>query len=67
LLPQLRTSLSEAFTAWRNAICGALTRLCDDGLSSPDAALQAITTSMLSAIQGACCSPRPRAIREACA
>jgi TetR/AcrR family transcriptional regulator, transcriptional repressor for nem operon len=48
----LRTSLSEAFRAWRDAIRGALARLRDHGLISPDGDLEALTTFMLSTIQG---------------
>ncbi|MBV9414184.1 MAG: TetR/AcrR family transcriptional regulator [Solirubrobacterales bacterium] len=48
----LRTSLSEAFTAWSDAIRGALARLRENGLISPDADLGALTTITLSAIQG---------------
>ncbi|MBV9166358.1 MAG: TetR/AcrR family transcriptional regulator [Solirubrobacterales bacterium] len=49
---ELRTSLSEAFRAWSDAIRGALTRLRDTGQISVDADLDALTTRMLSAIQG---------------
>jgi TetR/AcrR family transcriptional regulator, transcriptional repressor for nem operon len=48
----LRTSLSEAFRAWSDAIRGALTRLRENGLISTDADVDALTTFMLSAIQG---------------
>jgi hypothetical protein len=48
----LRTSLSEAFRAWSDAIRGALTRLRENGLISADADLDALTTVTLSAIQG---------------
>jgi AcrR family transcriptional regulator len=48
----LRTSLSRAFTAWSDAIHGALARLRDDGLISADADLDTLTTITLSAIQG---------------
>lgn len=48
----LRTSLSEAFRAWSDAIRGALTRLRENGLISADADLDALTTITLSAIQG---------------
>ncbi|MBV9193377.1 MAG: TetR/AcrR family transcriptional regulator [Solirubrobacterales bacterium] len=48
----LRTSLSEAFRAWSDAIRGALTRLQENGLISADADLDALTTITLSAIQG---------------
>jgi AcrR family transcriptional regulator len=48
----LRTSLSEAFRAWSDAIRGALTRLRDNGLISAQADLGALTTMTLSAIQG---------------
>jgi AcrR family transcriptional regulator len=44
----LRTSLSEAFRAWSDAIRGALTRLRQNGLLASDA----LTTSMLAAIEG---------------
>jgi AcrR family transcriptional regulator len=49
---RLRTSLSEAFTAWSDAIRGALGRLRENGLISADADLDALTTITLSAIQG---------------
>lgn len=48
----LRTSLSEAFRAWSDAIRGALNRLRENGLVSADADLDALTTITLSAIQG---------------
>jgi TetR/AcrR family transcriptional regulator, transcriptional repressor for nem operon len=48
----LRTSLSEAFRAWSDAIRGALVRLRGNGLISADADLDALTTFALSAIQG---------------
>jgi AcrR family transcriptional regulator len=48
----LRTSLSEAFRAWSDAIRGALARLRDNGLISSEADLDALTTITLSAIQG---------------
>jgi AcrR family transcriptional regulator len=48
----LRTSLSEAFRAWSDAIRGALARLRENGLISADADLDALTTITLSAIQG---------------
>jgi TetR/AcrR family transcriptional regulator, transcriptional repressor for nem operon len=48
----LRTSLSEAFRAWSDAIRGALARLRKNGLISADADLEALTTITLSAIQG---------------
>ena len=48
----LRTSLSEAFRAWSDAIRGALGRLRDGGLISSEADLDALTTITLSAIQG---------------
>jgi AcrR family transcriptional regulator len=48
----LRTSLSEAFRAWSDAIRGALGRLRENGLISDDADLDALTTITLSAIQG---------------
>jgi ABC-type amino acid transport substrate-binding protein len=49
---QLRTSLSEAFKAWSDAIRGALARLRANGLISAEADLDELTTSTLSAIQG---------------
>jgi hypothetical protein len=49
---RLRTSLSDAFQAWSNAIRGALLRLRENGLIDPDADLDALTTITLSAIQG---------------
>ena len=48
----LRTSLSEAFRAWSDAIRGALSRLRENGLISAEADLDALTTITLSAIQG---------------
>jgi TetR/AcrR family transcriptional repressor of nem operon len=48
----LRTSLSEAFRAWSDAIRGALLRLRQNGLLAPDADLDALTTMTLAAIQG---------------
>jgi AcrR family transcriptional regulator len=48
----LRTSLSDAFRAWSDAIRGALTRLRENGLISADADLDSLTTITLSAIQG---------------
>ncbi|MBV9000724.1 MAG: TetR/AcrR family transcriptional regulator [Solirubrobacterales bacterium] len=48
----LRTSLSDAFGAWSDAIRGALTRLRENGLISRDADLDALTTITLSAIEG---------------
>jgi TetR/AcrR family transcriptional repressor of nem operon len=48
----LRTSLSEAFQAWSDSIHGALTRLRNNGLLAVDTDLEALTTIMLSAIQG---------------
>jgi AcrR family transcriptional regulator len=48
----LRTSLSDAFRAWSDAIRGALARLRDHGLISADADLEMLTTITLSAIQG---------------
>ena len=48
----LRTSLSEAFRAWSDAIRGALSRLQENGLISSDADLDALTTITLAAIQG---------------
>jgi AcrR family transcriptional regulator len=49
---RLRTSLSEAFRAWSDAIRGALSRLRDSGLISADADLDALTTSTLASVQG---------------
>jgi AcrR family transcriptional regulator len=48
----LRTSLSEAFEAWSDAIRGALSRLRKNGLVAADADLDTLTTITLSAIQG---------------
>ncbi|MBV9416039.1 MAG: TetR/AcrR family transcriptional regulator [Solirubrobacterales bacterium] len=48
----LRTSLSEAFRAWSDAIRGALIRLRDNGLIAVEADLDRLTTITLSAIQG---------------
>jgi AcrR family transcriptional regulator len=48
----LRTSLSEAFRAWSDAIRGALMRLRENGLISANADLDGLTTFALSAIQG---------------
>lgn len=48
----LRTSLSEAFRAWSDAIRGALARLRANGLISADADLDALTTITLAGIQG---------------
>src|SRR5579864_1545770 len=48
----LRTSLSQAFRAWSDAIRSALARLRDRGLISPDADLDELTTVTLSLIQG---------------
>jgi AcrR family transcriptional regulator len=48
----LRTSLSDAFMAWRDAIHGALARLQAQRLLARGADLDALTTVMLSAIQG---------------
>ena len=48
----LRTSLSEAFKTWRDAIRGALLKLRENGLLAPDADLDALSTITLSAIQG---------------
>ena len=48
----LRTSLSEAFQAWSDAIRGALLRLQENGLIAASADLEALTTTTLSAIQG---------------
>jgi AcrR family transcriptional regulator len=49
---RLRTSLSEAFQAWSDAIHGALVRLTENELIAADADLDALTTITLSAIQG---------------
>ena len=49
---RLRTSLSEAFRAWSDAIRGALSRIRANGLLSANADLDALTTSMLASIQG---------------
>lgn len=49
---RFRTSLSEAFQAWSDAIRGALIRLAENGLIAADADLDALTTITLSAIQG---------------
>lgn len=49
---RFRTSLSEAFQAWRDAIRGALVRLTENRLIAADADLDALTTITLSAIQG---------------
>jgi TetR/AcrR family transcriptional regulator, transcriptional repressor for nem operon len=49
---ELRTSLSEAFQAWSDAIRGALARLQSNGLLARDADLDTLTTITLSAIQG---------------
>jgi TetR/AcrR family transcriptional regulator, transcriptional repressor for nem operon len=48
----LRTSLSEAFQAWRDAIRGALLRLQQNGLIAAGVDLDALTTITLAAIQG---------------
>jgi AcrR family transcriptional regulator len=48
----LRTSLSQAFQAWSDAIRGALMRLRDNQLLASDADLDALTTIVLAAIQG---------------
>jgi AcrR family transcriptional regulator len=48
----LRTSLSDAFGTWSDAIRGALLRLRENDLLSADADLDALTTITLSAIQG---------------
>jgi len=48
----LRSSLSDAFRAWSDAIRGALTRLRDNGLIAASADLDVLTTITLSAIQG---------------
>jgi TetR/AcrR family transcriptional repressor of nem operon len=47
-----RVALSEAFDGWRDAIRGALERLRANRLLRPDADLEALTTTMLAAIQG---------------
>ena len=49
---RLRTRLSDAFQAWRDAIRGALLRLAENGLIAEDADLDALTTVVLSAVQG---------------
>ena len=49
---RIRTRLSDAFQAWRDAIRGALRRLAENGLIAEDADLDALTTVTLSAIQG---------------
>jgi TetR/AcrR family transcriptional repressor of nem operon len=49
---RFRTSLNEAFQAWSDAIRGALVRLRENGLLSPAADLDTLTTITLSAIQG---------------
>jgi AcrR family transcriptional regulator len=49
---ELRTSLSEAFRAWSDAIRGALLRLRENRLLAADADLDALTTITLAAIQG---------------
>jgi TetR/AcrR family transcriptional regulator, transcriptional repressor for nem operon len=48
----LRTSLSEAFRAWSDAIRAALLRLQSKGLVAAGADLDALTTVTLAAIQG---------------
>jgi TetR/AcrR family transcriptional regulator, transcriptional repressor for nem operon len=48
----LRASLNEAFRAWSEAIHGALVRLRENGLISPGADLDRLTTITLSAIEG---------------
>jgi len=48
----LRTSLSEAFRAWSDAIRAALLRLQSNGLIDAGADLDALTTITLAAIQG---------------
>src|SRR5947209_8380596 len=48
----LRNSLSDAFRTWSDAIRGALLRLRENGLISPRADLDSLTTITLSAIQG---------------
>jgi TetR/AcrR family transcriptional regulator, transcriptional repressor for nem operon len=49
---RFRTSLSEAFRAWSDAIRGALLRLQENGLLAAGADLDSLTTITLSAIQG---------------
>ncbi len=49
---RFRAALSDAFHDWREAIGGALTRLRENRLLSPDADLAALTTITLAAIQG---------------
>lgn len=49
---RFRTSLSEAFRAWSDAIRGALSRLRANGLLSAEADLDALTMSMLASFQG---------------
>jgi hypothetical protein len=49
---RFRTSLSEAFRAWSDAIRAALVRLQENGLIGAGADLDALTTITLSAIQG---------------
>jgi AcrR family transcriptional regulator len=48
----LRTSLSEAFRAWSDAIRAALVRLQQNGLIAAGADLEALTTITLAAVQG---------------
>jgi TetR/AcrR family transcriptional repressor of nem operon len=49
---RFRTALNDAFQTWREAIGAALVRLRDRGLLALDADIEALTTSMLAAIQG---------------
>ena len=49
---RFRVPLSEAFGHWREAIGAMLMRLQGRGLLTPDADLEALTTTMLAAIQG---------------
>ncbi|MBV9940493.1 MAG: TetR/AcrR family transcriptional regulator [Solirubrobacterales bacterium] len=49
---RLRSSLSEAFQAWSDAIRGALVRLQENGLIGAGADLDSLTTFTLSTIQG---------------
>ena len=48
----LRELLNDAFTTWRHAISGALTRLRDNQLLASDADIEALATSVLVAVQG---------------
>ncbi|HEY2437546.1 MAG TPA: TetR/AcrR family transcriptional regulator [Solirubrobacteraceae bacterium] len=49
---RFRAALSDACANWRKEIGGALARLRDNGRLAPDADLEALTTTMLAAIQG---------------